>query len=357
LNPSSLVPLTLLSRTMFSSDETLVGDVVQKSSYATTSFGGFTGFTAPTAAKRTSCLPAQRVLGRVLEQLPGSQRLYHVVYEDGDEAFLPAEEIRTWSAKTAHTMGNEPVYKRCASPQRKKTAMLQRTSRLEQRLGRVVGPAPALPSGELAYHVVYEDGNEAVLPKSEVKLWQAAGRGITGPPPLMSAPAPHPPLLASEGRMPYHTAQHVTSPSSIRQPITSSAMAPVLRLGQWGRRSQSLSQGPMPPREWPVHYCEVWTPNGPKLVPCEEWRWSVVPVQTYPLGWRLTQGLFLVLFALMVFSSMSKAADIVGGWRPLEDLCWWVGAPAVPATRLDEDLLGSLGASWAAANIDRASMY
>jgi len=245
--------------------------------------------------------------------------------------------------------------------------------------GRVIGTACALSSGESAYHVVYEDGDEAYLTDAEVRLWLAPGH--------------HSPILAhattSTSRPPVSTATRGSSPhlvsTATRRSLTYNTTTSVNHQNEaligtsplprrWESRP-SPSHGPMPPRQWPAqHFCGWRAQHLPPKA--QNLQFTMGPAESLSLGWRLLVVLLALLVAFSVNNVLVTEADA-------DD--WWVGAPVPIATsavevagrglafedddwcaiaplpfwtaRAKEDMSSvGLGAAWAAANFNYATM-
>lgn len=243
-------------------------------------------------------------------------------------------------------------------------AVVQRTDYI---FGQVVGPAPALPSGERSYRVVYEDGDEIWLPESELRLCAAVYcRDPQIALPAITTPAPTTQTSTWRG-FTCNTAPTVATTTPFWVPHRGcSTMAP---LWQWERKS--LPQGPMQPQQWPLPYSGQWTGVGALTDSRAAWRYSAVPVKSssYSAGpvksssfGRLVKALFTLMIALLVAFFINKGIDL---WEPpsrgssaveFDDPSRWTDTPATSTLSL-EDAIGSfsLGASWCSANINVAS--
>jgi hypothetical protein len=111
-----------------------------------------------------------RVVGIVPSTLGNtSERNYRVVYEDGDEAILPESEVCTWLIKHGSHLAKPGIAQRpsvLVSP----GPLIYATTDGARRLCNVVGPAPRRHGRRPETIVVFDDGEERVLPTAEVQM-------------------------------------------------------------------------------------------------------------------------------------------------------------------------------------------
>lgn len=167
--------------------------------------------------------------------------------------------------------------------------------------GRVLCRAPRLICGEPAYYVVYEDGEEECMPESEVHLW-AATCGYESPIfQIGSTTTDAPPMSTATHRsFACNTAPPTTTTTYLRRNCEPSVLykSQVAQpLWQWGRRtSASLSQGPLPPRQWPNY----------------SYSWSPCPVIENSADWTFVQWLLVLIFAFLLAFFFNTAVDHMG---------------------------------------------
>lgn len=249
--------------------------------------------------------------------------------------------------------------------------------------GRVIGPACALSSGESAYHVVYEDGDEACLTEAEVRLWLAPCHHSpilartstsTSPPPISTATRGSSPHLVSTATRRSVTYNTTTSVNRQSEALVGTMPLPC----RWGSRP-SPSHGPMPHRQWPAQRFCGWRTQH-LLHEAQNLQYTMGPTQSCSFGWRFAKGLFAVLLALFVAFSINnviiteadaddwgpgapvpiatEAVELAGRGFTSEDDPWCAIAPLPFWTaRAKEDMSSvGLGAAWAAANFNYAAM-
>lgn len=238
--------------------------------------------------------------------------------------------------------------------------------------GRVLSVASTLPTGEAAYHVVYEDGDEANLPASEVKLWgtdrsefQCIGN--------MGATTARPPISTvthrrvAQNTAPYRDTSTMPSfrlPLRYQPPCERYTAVPL-----WRQVRRALS-GPMPPPDctppcfdwgtvggaWtqPYEACQfAAAPAWPQ--PYEEWRVAGGPVEAPSCS--LFKGLLTILFVLVVAFSFLEVVECLWHTAPgLNQISWWSDPPVGIRTGAEESTV-RVGALWAAAKLDVANAF
>jgi len=239
--------------------------------------------------------------------------------------------------------------------------------------GRVLSVTSTLPSGETAYHVVYEDGDEANLPASEVKLWGTDRRefeciGNTG------ATTDRPPIsTVTQRSVAQNTAPYrdTSTTASFRLPLRyQSPRARYATVPLWRQVRRALS-GPMPPPDDCTPPCFDWgTVGGAWTQPHEACRFAAAPVWPEPYeAWRLAggpaeatssslfKGLLTLLFVLVVAFASLQAVECLWHTAPgFNEISWWNDL-AVGSKTGGEASNVRLGAAWAAAKLDLASAF
>jgi len=327
---------------MDTSHNALIGSLVPKRAHAIANFHVHSRFEATQACTP----PVHQLFGRVVGAVRasvGCECLYHVIYEDGDEAFLPEEEVcmgllshipqRSFSGKASllaaegssnrpppHTFGAHAGASH-APPAHQWGTMLGHVltsakqtvgarCRVESKglrpFGKVIGLALSLPTGERAFHVVYEDGDEACLCESEVQIMAAACVQAPSVARLPSTSTFPPPVSTSTRRsFTYNTAPTTSTTTSFPRDIqqqmfrASSAMAAPCR---WGR--QGPSQACMPPRQG-----LAWASPGN----------------------HSANGLFALMVALLIAFFINKGVQLVGHIMGVGDVALWTAPAAVVA--------------------------
>lgn len=170
--------------------------------------------------------------------------------------------------------------------------------------GRVIGPSRCFPcDGEQCYHIVYEDGEEAVMPESEVRLWASAqGHNLA-------------PGVRTQGSL----SSSMVDPAFQRMPLRARP--------EHSPFFGPVSAGPCPPPRTYVsnsgrhfdwnsarsfsHYPQCSLVAGGPTRPQNFCEW-------------LVDGLFTVLCALAVAFIMLKAAECLDfKFAYLKDTEWW----------------------------------
>jgi len=222
------------------------------------------------------------MFGRVVSTALGerSQCLYHIVYEDGGEAFLPEEEV--CSLLLTQAAQNSCTSK---SPVARSHAPFSR---------RPLFPAASCPSA-------------------------ADSSSLTGRV-INHAPS----------KTPDQCIDCVATTTTVRaQTTTQTSMAP-----QWSRID--VSQGPMPFRRWPTH---GWA-SGDGFSPqqCEASLGTARSARTCSLAEQLGKAMFTLAVAMLVFFSISTAVELLVCAAAFVDHALWTSA----ASKTGEEM-GSFG--------------
>lgn len=185
--------------------------------------------------------------------------------------------------------------------------------------GKVIGPACPLPSGERAFHVVYEDGDEACLSESEVQIMAAACVQAPSVARLPATTTYPPPVSTSTRRsFTYSTAPTTSTTTSFPKDLRISesrqqmchASAAIATPCRWGR--QAPSQACMPPRQG-----LAWGSSGS----------------------HSANGLFALVVACLIAFFINKGVQLVGHVMGVGDMALWTA----PAAAVAKDQMSCFG--------------
>lgn len=230
------------------------------------------------------------------------------------------------------------------------------------RFGRIVGIASNVLRKEPEYRVVFEDGDEACVPESELRLWSADCPQSTG---MLNSTS----FAAKQGN---HLSDMATSTGTeFSRTSTTTSMSPAVNTlptnlstttsaasrschDSWyhngrprvarniatvrfdsscGRR---VSQGPMPLRQWQQHSCSGWCSDSTEPSSFAEY---------------LITGMFVLVLSFLAAIGINRLAEFLFRALGLDALLRWVGFASVEAF----DLLG-VESAWPSVHVDGTSL-
>lgn len=355
----------------------LVGAIVQKNSRT---------------ARPSPAGEQDRIFGHVLGPAPAVAQnsyecLYHVIFEDGEEIFMPESDVCSWLISKNPPLG-------CKFPSRSPVLAATPLPSMggPQVVGKIVGREHRPARGEPVYRVVYEDGDEACMPESEAILWATASAGdpyiaraaanchppyksttmrmngvscSTTPPIATTTTTPcrpgasvswlgrgieylTPGLRADERRkMSFST----TPPIKTAAPVRMESVVPDWRSSR--HPLSRYSEGPMPSR-----HLDLQSSTSPVNVGPLPRRWDTTdltagPVRTCSLGHRLAKYAAVLLLAVFLVNSCGKSVESIG--RAAGSLLSFDNFVSTEARVAEDDLAcNGMGAAWCQARIDRA---
>jgi len=316
------------------------------------------------------------ILGRVIGTVPAAgqrclQPLYRVIYEDGDEASLKEAEVFD-----GLVLGNNhglPLQNADNKKAASSSIHVPRQCKSTSCFGRVTGLAPHVPGKELEYRVVFEDGDEACVLESELRLWLARCSKHSN---ILSAASLGTKQDYSRTEIGTSIEREVSSttttagmrPGVSTQPSSTSTTTP-LSSGSFGYDSwlhslpsrvavnrctrvarntstirfdsscgrRRFSQGPMPTSQWQYHSCSGWYDGEDSA-------------ETSSFGGWLVNGLCVLVLAFLVAMGINRLAEWLIHAFGLDVVFRWIGLTSVDAL----DVLG-FESAWPAAHVEAAS--
>jgi len=289
----------------------LIGTVVQKER-----IGSVTYPDVPNAWRAAGAVfpPAGSVFGRVVNAVSSSncEFLYHVVYEDGSEAYLPEDEVCSWLV--AQAAGSS-----CGNSSRSLTPTPS-TPGGANVFRQVLGNAPTPRRCESAFDNVYGDPAERHLLESERRLWEAACGQFS--PTVFSTTTARPQISTTTRRSSgsmipigttatslQHDFQNVYHTSCAIPASRATPVRPDFTTGplmQWGRRH--FSQGPTPPSQHALTRRAV-----PRAgANTHQSRGASGSLEACTRGQDFAEGLSALIFTLLLAFFVKKIVELSG---------------------------------------------